>query len=83
MAGASACLTIPSLGFVSGRPLHTLPCVCGSHAFVRVCSPCAFEVCVHLGSSVRPLEPPCPRVPCAGARELRPGALWASLLSFP
>lgn len=66
VAGAP-CPTIPSAGFVSGSPSHTLPCVCGPRAFVRVCSPCAFEVCVHLGSSVCPLAPPCPRVPCAEA----------------
>lgn len=76
--------TISSGGFVSGSPLHTLPCVCGPRAFVRVRSPCASEVCVHLGSSVCPLAPPCPRVPCAepgscvlesrGHPRLHPGA---------
>ena len=77
VAGAPACPTIPAGGVVSGSPLHTLPCVCGPCAFVRVCSPCAFQVCVHLGSCVCPFAPPCP---LRGARELRPGAPWASPL---
>lgn len=55
--------------------MHTLPCFCGPRAFVRVCSPCAFEVYVRLDPCVCPLAPPCPP---RGPRDLRPDAPWAS-----
>lgn len=57
---ARACPAKPSRGCVTHRPLHALPCVCGPRAFVRVCSPCAFEVCVRPGPCVCSLAPPCP-----------------------
>ena len=36
LCGGCPCPTIPSGGFVSGSALHTLPCVCGPRAFVRL-----------------------------------------------
>lgn len=65
-----------ALPWVCDSPLHALPlCLWSACLCTRVCSPCAFEVCVHPGPCVFPLMPPCPP---RETQELRLGARWAS-----